>query len=73
LKSFGRSLSAAFARKDGLRHPGRRDFTPHVTLLFDDCAVEEQPFGPIGWTVRNLVLIHSMNGHRHLAQWSLRV
>jgi RNA 2',3'-cyclic 3'-phosphodiesterase len=73
LKSLRRSLSAAFARKDCLRHLGRRDFTPHVTLLFDDRAVEERPIGPIAWTVRKLVLIHSMNGHRHLAQWSLRV
>jgi RNA 2',3'-cyclic 3'-phosphodiesterase len=73
LKAFRRALAAAFARRNGLRHLGRRDFTPHITLLFDDRAVEEQPFGPIGWTVRNLVLIHSMNGHRHLAHWPLRV
>jgi 2'-5' RNA ligase len=73
LKLFRRSVAAAFARRDGLRHLGRRDFTPHITLLFDDSTVEEQPFGPIGWMVRSLVLIHSMNGHRHLAHWPLRV
>jgi RNA 2',3'-cyclic 3'-phosphodiesterase len=72
LKSFRRSLAAAFAR-NGLRYLARRDFTPHVTLLFDDRAVEEQPAGPIGWTVRNLVLIHSMKGHQHLARWPLHV
>jgi 2'-5' RNA ligase len=73
LKVFRRALAAAFARRNGLRHLGRRDFTPHITLLFDDRTVEEQPFGPIGWTVRSVVLIHSMNGHRHLAQWPLHV
>ena len=72
LKLFRRSLAAAFAR-NGLKHLGRRDFTPHVTLLFDDRAVDEQPFGPVGWTVRDLVLIHSMKGHEHLARWPLHV
>lgn len=73
LKLFRRSLATAFAQRDGLKHLGRRDFTPHLTLLFDDKVVDEQPFGPIGWTVRDLVLIHSMNGHRHLAHWPLHV
>ncbi len=73
LKLFRRCLADAFAQRDGLRHLGRRDFTPHVTLLFDDRAVDEQPFGPIKWTVRDLVLIHSMKGHQHLAHWPLRV
>jgi 2'-5' RNA ligase len=73
LKLFRRSVAAAFARSEGLRHLGRREFTPHITLLFDDRVAEEQPFGPIGWTVRKLVLIHSMNGHRHLAHWPLHV
>ena len=45
----------------------------HVTLLFDDRAVEKHPIGPIGWTVRHLVLIHSMKGHQHLARWPLHV
>jgi RNA 2',3'-cyclic 3'-phosphodiesterase len=73
LKRFRRSLAGAFARRDGLKHLGRRDFTPHVTLLFDKQSADEQPFGPIGWTVRELVLIHSMKGHEHLARWPLHV
>jgi 2'-5' RNA ligase len=72
LKAFRRLLAAAFTRK-GLGHLARRQFTPHVTLLFGDRAVEEHPFGPIGWTVRDIVLIHSMKGHRHLARWPLDV
>jgi 2'-5' RNA ligase len=70
LKSFRRSLAAAMMRK-GLRFSARRDFTPHVTLLFDDRAVEENPFGPIGWTVRDIVLVRSLRGHTHLARWRL--
>jgi RNA 2',3'-cyclic 3'-phosphodiesterase len=72
LKSFRRSLAVALMKR-GLTYFGRREFTPHVTLLFDDRAVEEHPIGPVGWTVRHLVLIHSMKGHRHLARWPLRV
>jgi 2'-5' RNA ligase len=44
-----------------------------VALRFDDRAVEEHPIWPLGWTVRDLILIHSMKGHRHLASWPLRV
>jgi 2'-5' RNA ligase len=72
LKWFRRSLAAAMIKR-GLTHFGRTEFTPHVTLLFADRAVEENPAWPIGWTVRDLVLIHSMKGHRHLARWPLRV
>ena len=72
LKSFRRSLAVAF-KKRGLGFLARRDFTPHVTLLFDDRAVEENPAGPIRWTVGELVLIHSLNGHEHLARWPLHV
>jgi 2'-5' RNA ligase len=70
LKSFRRSLASAMMRK-GLQLMAHRDFTPHVTLLFDDRAVEENPFGPIDWTVRDIVLIRSLRGHAHLARWRL--
>jgi 2'-5' RNA ligase len=51
-----------------------RSFTPHVTLLRDKHRVPEQRIEPIEWTVRELVLVHSLLGrttHRHLARWSL--
>ena len=51
-----------------------RPFTPHVTLLRDRHRVPEQRIEPIEWTVRELVLVHSLIGrpaHRHLARWSL--
>lgn len=72
LKSFGRSLAAGLMKR-GLGFLARRDFTPHVTLLFGDRIVEEQPIGPIHWIVGEIVLIHSLNGHRHLARWPLHV
>jgi 2'-5' RNA ligase len=51
-----------------------RAFTPHVTLLRDGHRVPEQRVEPIEWTVREVVLVHSLLGrttHRHLARWSL--
>jgi 2'-5' RNA ligase len=71
LMSFRRTLGAAMMR-NGLRRRANADFTPHVTLLYDIRNVEEQPIEPILWTVRELVLIHSMRGHAHLARWPLR-
>lgn len=55
--------------------PGKaRAFTPHVTLLRDSHRVPEQRVEPIEWTVRELVLVHSLLGrttHRQLARWAL--
>ena len=55
--------------------PGKaRPFTPHVTLLRDGYRVPEQRIEPIEWTVRELVLVHSLIGrttHRHIARWPL--
>ncbi len=55
--------------------PGRaRPFTPHVTLLRDSHRVEEHDIQPIEWTVREVVLVHSLLGkteHRHLARLPL--
>ena len=51
-----------------------RAFTPHVTLLRDSHRVPEQRIEPIEWTVREVVLVHSLLGrttHRHIARWSL--
>ena len=71
LKSFRRTLDVAMAGK-GLRYPAKKDFTPHVTLLYGERIVEEHPIEPICWTVNEFVLIHSMHGHVHLARWPLR-
>jgi 2'-5' RNA ligase len=72
LKSFRRTLGLAIAR-NGLRYLAKKEFTPHVTLFYSEDAVEEYPIEPIGWTVNEFVLIHSMRGHVHLARWPLQI
>jgi hypothetical protein len=61
----------AIARK-GCRYFAKKDFNPHVTLLHAERNVEEYPIEPIGWTVNEFVLIHSMHGHVRLARRPLR-
>ncbi|OWQ46872.1 hypothetical protein CDL60_10700 [Roseateles noduli] len=49
-------------------------FTPHLTLFYDDLAVEPQPFIVPGWTATDLVLMDSLQGqsrHVELARWPL--
>jgi len=72
LTSFRRMLAAAITR-EGLRRRANTNFTPHVTLLYDARDVEEHPIEPIGWTVSEFVLIHSVHGHVHLGRWPLRM
>jgi 2'-5' RNA ligase len=72
LMSFRAALVAGMARR-GLR--AKTGFTPHVTLLYDDSLVPVQAIEPIGWTARQLVLVHSRLGksqHIHLGRWPLR-
>ena len=72
LRQLQQTLAAQLA-KNGLKHLVKRDFNPHVTLLYAERQVEEQPIEPIFWTVDAFVLIHSLKGHTHLARWPLRV
>lgn len=72
LRRFRKTLGLAMA-ENGLKRLANRDFTPHITLLYAERNIEEHPIEPIGWTVNELVLIHSMQGHAHLARWPLRV
>jgi 2'-5' RNA ligase len=51
-----------------------RSFTPHVTLLRDRTLVPEHEIEPIEWTVKEVVLVHSLLGrttHRHVARQAL--
>jgi 2'-5' RNA ligase len=50
-------------------------FTPHMTLLRDEKRAVSAPIEPITWTVRELVLVHSLLGkttHVHLERRPLR-
>jgi len=47
---------------------------PHVTLLYDDRAIEAHTVEPIRWTVRDFVLVHSFRGRSRyvpLGRWPL--
>jgi 2'-5' RNA ligase len=71
LKSFRRVLAIELTR-DGLKRCANTNFEPHITLLYDDRSVEEYPVAePISWTVNEIVLIQSKNGHTHPARWRL--
>jgi len=72
LQSFRQMLGAAMMRR-GLKRLASTSFTPHVTLLYDSRGVDEYPIEPIGWTVREFVLVRSLDGHEHLVRWPLWV
>ncbi len=68
---FHHALGVAM-RKSGLSAGSQ--FTPHITLLYDGCRIEEQFIEPIRWTVRDFVLVHSLRGrtmHIPLERWHL--
>lgn len=67
--ALGERLRAA-----GLGRYIERRFTPHVTLLYDERTLTPETVSPIGWSVREFVLIHSLLGrteHRVLGRWSM--
>ncbi|MGI9026953.1 MAG: RNA 2',3'-cyclic phosphodiesterase [Burkholderiaceae bacterium] len=74
LMSFHGTLGTAMT-KAGLGRYVNAVYTPHVTLLYDDRCVAEEPVDAIAWTVREFVLIDSLIGqgrHVPLARWPLR-
>ena len=73
LTAFQHALGVAMMRA-GLGRLVERRFTPHVTLLYHDRHVEKQAVEPVGWTVREFVLVRSLLGqtrHIPLGRWSL--
>jgi RNA 2',3'-cyclic 3'-phosphodiesterase len=61
--------------KAGLVRWAKPAYTPHVTLLYDDRCIAEQPVEAISWTAHEFVLVHSLIGqslHVPLARWPLR-
>ena len=68
-RELGTRLMAA-----GLGRYLERQFTPHVTLLYDTHALVPQAIDPIHWQVRDFALVHSVVGrgeYRVLKSWSL--
>jgi 2'-5' RNA ligase len=72
LQSLRQQMVEALMRK-GVKGWARRAFTPHVTLWYGERELAENPIEPIGWTVREFVLIRSLRDHTHLACWPLGV
>ena len=64
--------------RDALTPPGaerRRAFLPHMTLLRSETILPERRIKAIGWTVREIVLVHSLLGratHRPVGRLPLR-
>ena len=53
----------------------RGAFTPHLTLLYDEADIGEEPVEDISWTVSEFVLVRSHFGqgrHSVLRRWKLR-
>lgn len=74
LIAFQQTLGDAL-KKTVLGRWAKPAYTPHVTLLYDDRSVPEQPVPAVSWTASEFVLIHSLIGqtlHAPLARWPLR-
>jgi 2'-5' RNA ligase len=72
LIAFQRGLGDAI-QKRGLTR-AKPQYTPHVTMLYDEYAIEDHAIEPVRWTVRDFVLVHSLHGqgqHNILGRWSL--
>jgi 2'-5' RNA ligase len=61
LTALRHRLAAAMERA-GFKSHGNTRFTPHVTLLYDKPHEISVPVESIRWTVRELVLVHSLLG-----------
>jgi len=71
LSDFRQALCGEMARA-GLAAP--RAYTPHITLLWGDRAVEAYPIAPVVWRVTEFVLVLSLVGRsRHILidHWQL--
>ena len=74
LLALHRHLGLAL-QKVGLWRWVKLQYEPHVTLLYDDRCLAEQPVDPVRWTVREFVLVHSLHGQGRyviVGRWPLR-
>lgn len=69
-RELGNQLMAA-----GLGRYLKRDFVPHVTVLYDSRVLTPQAIEPVRWRVRDFSLVRSQpgrNDYEILANWRLR-
>jgi 2'-5' RNA ligase len=72
--AFQQALCVSLERA-GLPMAPRAQFKPHITLLYDDAAIEPRAIEPITWTVGEFFLVHSRIGetrHELIRRWPLR-
>ncbi len=70
LRELHRQLMTVLGKVKNGKVPG---YTPHLTLLYDEKAVEEEELAPVTWTARELVLVHSAGGIYDLrGRWPLQ-
>lgn len=73
LKAFQARLDQALRRQGVLRgSPGH--FVPHLTLLYDDRRVPQQPIEPLQWRATDFALVRSLLGQTRyelLGRWPL--
>jgi 2'-5' RNA ligase len=75
LTALCRSLAAAMTTA-GLGRRMASRYTPHMTMLYGDGAVAEQAVETIAWTVREFVLVHSVDSkspYVPLGRWPLHI
>lgn len=73
LIALQRALGGA-ARAKGLGR-AKPQYTPHITVLYDERGIEDHAIEPVRWTVREFVLVHSLRGEGKyipLGRWPLR-
>ena len=73
LKEFHQILGDAL-KKAGFKCDPTSNFTPHVTLLYDEREVDQQAIEPICWTAREFIFVDSLVGkseHVPIARWPL--
>ena len=59
-----------------LRHSRNLGFNPHLTLLYDQQSIPEEPIDPISWKVDEIVLVCSevtATKYERLGHWELAV
>lgn len=73
LRAYRDALWQALVRA-GVKMLSRREFNPHVTLMYGDARVPDRPVGPIGWRATEVELVHSEYGRTNyitLGRWPL--
>lgn len=73
LKAYRDVLWHALVRA-GVKMLSRREFNPHVTLMYGEARLPDRPVGPVGWRVSEVELVHSEYGRTNyitLGRWPL--